>query len=134
LRKTLIELNQQKFALDQHSCVSLADKNWKINYVNDKILEMTQYSREELLGKAWNEMAGGNNEEDFKKQANQIKDVVESGQVWKGEITRWKKGGQPLWVQATVIPFMERSYRSPTRFATSGTDISEQIKAEKEVK
>ena len=48
---SLLQANSdQKHALDVSAIVTEADRNGKITYVNDKLLEISGYRREELLG------------------------------------------------------------------------------------
>ena len=50
LRRSLRELADLKFALDEAAIVTIADQRGKITYVNDRFCEISKYSREELLG------------------------------------------------------------------------------------
>ena len=45
------QLDNLKFALDQHAIVSITDLAGTINYANDKFCEISGYSRGELIGR-----------------------------------------------------------------------------------
>ncbi len=126
LRKSMVSLNQQKFAMDQHSIVSVSDMNWKITYANDKLVEVSQFSLEELLGQDQRKIdAGERNHEIF----SEVEKIVSTGKVWKGEIISRKKDGSPYWVETTISPFTDES-GTPYQYVTIRTNITERKLAE----
>ncbi len=68
LSDTVTELNFQKYALDQHDIVSIADSNGKIIYANGKFVEISLYSKEELLGQDHRLLNSGYHSHDFFKE------------------------------------------------------------------
>jgi len=120
LTNSLKELEFQKFALDQHSIVSIADRNGKIIYSNDKFTEISQYSRDELLGKDHRILNSGYHPRDFFKQ---MWETIEKGQVWHGEVKNKRKDGSYYWVDSTIVPLMGDDEK-PSRYISIRTDIS----------
>jgi len=120
LNKSLRELEFQKFALDQHSIVSITDGNGKIIYSNDKFSEISQYSREELSGKDHRVLNSSHHPRDFFKQ---MWTTIEKGQVWHGEIKNKRKDGSHYWVDSTIVPFMDTD-GNPSRYISIRTDIT----------
>jgi hypothetical protein len=121
-------LDQQKFALDQHAIVSVADASGTILYANDRLCDITGYSRAELLGRKLSEFRSGVHPPSFFDQAN--KDLVE-GKVWRGEICSRKRNGDLYWVDATMVPLLADDAETG-KYITIRTDITARKQAEQE--
>ncbi len=126
LRRTVRDLNYQKFALDQHSIVSITDKDGDITYANDRLCDVSQFSREELLGKNHRIINSGYHPDEF---FGDLWDTIKSGNVWHGEVRSQKKSGEYFWVDSTIVPFVN-SEGEPYQYVGIRTDITEHKRLE----
>ncbi|MBF0371398.1 MAG: PAS domain S-box protein [Magnetococcales bacterium] len=126
LQEAMVKLENQKFALDQHAIVSITDANGKIIYINGKMVQISQYTRDEMLGKEFRILDSGHHPKSFFKEMWR---TLNSGRVWRGEIRNRKKDGSFFWVDCSIIPIMTPSGK-PYQFISIGTDISSRIQAE----
>jgi two-component system sensor histidine kinase/response regulator len=120
LHEALTDLAYQKFALDQHAIVSITDLNGDITYANDKLCEISGYSRAELLAKNHRMINSGTHPPEFFANLWQ---TITSGQVWHGEICNRSKSGQLYWVDATIVPLRD-NFGAPSMFIAIRTEIT----------
>ena len=97
------DLNNQKYALDQHAIVSMSDLSGCITYANDRFCAISAYAREELIGQPHSLIKSGLHDTAFYQQLWQ---TIQNGQVWHGEICSRKKTGELYWVHASIVPLM----------------------------
>ena len=116
----LNELENQKFALDQHAIVSISNINGIIIYVNEKLCEISGYERSELIGKEHRIL---NSELHASKYFKNMWATISAGKVWQGEICNRKKNGDLYWVDTTIVPFIDQQSR-PYQYVSISSDIT----------
>jgi len=82
--------------------LSETDEQGRIVSVNDDFLRISEFSKEELIGKPHNIVR----HKDMPKAAfKDLWETVKSGKVWHGFVKNATKSGGYYWVYATVFPY-----------------------------
>lgn len=124
------ELSDYKDALDQAAIVSVANVMGKIIYANDKFIEVSGYSREELLRQNHRILKSDIHPQAFYKE---LWRTIARGSIWKGEICNRNKEGKYYWVDSTIIPFLDENGR-PLRYISIRYLITDKKQAEANLK
>ena len=118
--KSRLELENQRFAIDQHALVVIFDIQGTITYVNDRYCRVSGFNRGELLGLRphLNSLARNTN-----LSYEAMFATVSKGQTWHGELHDKSKVGELVWVDATAVPLYSE-FLFQERIMLIGTDIT----------
>ncbi|WP_275099843.1 putative bifunctional diguanylate cyclase/phosphodiesterase [Sedimenticola hydrogenitrophicus] len=102
LRSREAGLRKLSLAVEQSPVsVMITDPDGCIEYVNDRFVEVSGYSREEALGAKPSLLKSGNTP---LERYRQLWDAVLGGSVWRGQLSNRRKNGELYWEEAVIAP------------------------------
>jgi len=136
-KKAAIELealqSELKTRMDQINVacvVSESDLKGNILYVNDLLCEVSQYSREECIGRPHSMFR----HPDMPKETfREMWATIGKGKIFRGVIKNRKKDGSPYWVDALIAPVLGPNGK-PVKYIGVRYVITEQVLREEELK
>ena len=104
--------------------ILITDTKGNIKYANSKVLSITGYKLEEVIGQNPRIFSSG---EKSKEEYKELWDTVLSGKVWYGELHNKKKNGELYWESGSISPIMNDKGEI-TNFIGIKENITEQKK------
>ncbi len=98
--KNMELLSEYKKAIDESSLVYKVDSNGKIVYVNDKLLELSGYEIDDIIGANYNFLRYDENE---KQQCEEIWRDIEKSGIYRGIVKNRKKDGSYFYLNVTML-------------------------------
>lgn len=130
LEKIKKRLHELETVLNESSIIAFTNPQGIIEYANDKFCEISQYSKEELIGSNHNIINSSYHSKQFFKEMWR---TIGTGNVWRGQIRNKKKDGSYYWVDTTIVPFMNEKGK-PYRYAAVRHDITRLKEYEETIK
>ncbi len=123
-----LSMTQRLRALNQHASINIVDRANRLTEVNDQLLALTGYSREELIGQNVKVLY----DKSHRKIADDVRGFLERGQTWQGETQLRRKDGSILITQSTIMPlFDERGNWSGSISARTDVTRTNELMAER---
>lgn len=88
-------------ALNNTAIVSMTDVDGNIIFANDKLVEISKYSLDELIGQNHRLLKSDHHPLEFFRDLWQ---TILAGKVWRGEIKNRAKDGSYYWVDSSLAP------------------------------
>ncbi len=125
------EFRVRESIMNMTTIVSESDLKGNILSLNEKFCEVSQYSKEELIGKPHSIVR----HPDMSKEVfKQMWATIGRGQIFHGVIKNRRKDGTPYFVDAVVAPVMDKHTGKPRKYVGVRYDITAQEVARQQMK
>ena len=123
------QLEAIREALDRVAIVAETDTRGRIIDVNELFIEISQYSREELIGQDHRLINSGQHPKTF---MHDMWATIGRGEVWRSEIRNRAKDGSNYWVDTAIAPILGENGR-PRRYIAIRFETTERKAAEEKI-
>ena len=110
-----------KGAIDRSALAVRTNGKGIMNYVSDRVCEISKYSRIEILGCHFGILYP---EYQSSELTRSLQSTLTKGEIWQGEIKTLAKDGTDYWVHAVIVPFLDFKGK-PYQYLAIGFDITE---------
>lgn len=130
LKRKEMEISNRMNAINRSNAVIEFDLDGNIKFANDAFLSILGYSKDEIVNKHHSLFVEDDvkNTDDYKEFWSSLKE----GKFFRGEVTRKKKNGKLIYLQATYNPIIGDDGK-PYRIMKIATDITESFNQQKEL-
>lgn len=109
--------------------ILITDTHGRIEFVNRKLLEMTGYSEDELIGNSPSILKSGHTSE---AAYEDIWERLSKGKPWVGVFKNLRKDGSHYWAATSLLPLLDDDGKI-TNYIGVGEDITEKRRVEEQI-
>ncbi len=123
--KNMELLGEYKKAIDESSLVYKVGVDKRINYVNEKLLELSGYEIDEIIGAPYDFLRYDDPE---REQCVKIWEDIEQNGIYRGIVKNRKKDGSYFYLQVTMLK-LYNPYEEETEYMVIAYDVTTLIDA-----
>ncbi len=124
------KIRQLSLSVEQSPAgIEICNVDGIIQYVNDRFCEITEYEKDEVIGKNPSILKSG---QTTQKTYESLWQTIKNGETWKGIFINKKKSGKIYYEEAKISPLLNQE-NEITHFVAIKEDISDRIVKEKEL-
>ncbi len=128
--ESALNLSQEyERAINESNILSRTDLNGIITHVNDKFLEVSGFSKNELIGENHNIVKHPDTPNEI---FTNMWETIKNGKTWHGVIKNKNKQNKSYWVNTSIVPIRDEN-KNIIEFMSIRHDLTEIFKLHKEI-